>query len=140
MGGASADSMREADPAWRSRDLPPSPQQTYEMSKVTSWLDRNKNQKINQTSMSPLGHTFLITAVINNNETLVAELLKRGAAVNIFAQGKTALHFAVLLGHSNCSALLLKYGADASLRVEQDDSEWTECVNRTPLHAASPSA
>lgn len=63
---------------------------------------------------------------------MVAELLKRGASVNIYAQGKTALHFAVLLGHSNCSALLLRYGADASLRVAEDDSEWTECDGMTP--------
>ena len=68
----------------------------------------------------------------NNHETLVTELLKRGAAVNIYAQGKTALHFAVLLGHSNCSALLLRHGADASLRVAEDDSEWTECDGMTP--------
>ena len=123
---AMAATMRNADPAWRSRDLPPSPNQAYQQSKVISWLDRNKGS-VDTTSMSPLGHTFLITAVVNNHESLVAELLKRGAAVNTYAQGKTALHFAVLLGHSNCSALLLRYGADASLRVMEDDSDWTEC-------------
>ena len=92
---AAAASMREADPAWRSRDLPPSADQAYQMAKLTSWLDRGGN--IDDTRISPKGHSILITAVINNHESLVAELLKRGASVDIYAQGKTALHFAVLL-------------------------------------------
>ena len=124
-------SMREADPAWRNRDLPPTPAQTYQQAKVTSWLNRNP-AGINTTSMSPLGHTFLIQAVIANHETLVADLLQRGAAVDIYAQGKTALHFAVILGHANASALLLRHGADPSLRVAQDDSDWTECDGMSP--------
>ena len=71
--------MREVDPAWRNRDLPPSPLQAYEQAKIISYLDRGGN--IDETRMSGMrGQTFLIASVIANNESLCAELLKRGAA------------------------------------------------------------
>ena len=123
--------MREMDPAWRNRDLPPSPLHTTEYQKITSWIDRGGD--INETRMTKRGHTFLMQACIQNNETLVAELLKRGASTDIYAQGKTALHFACLLGHSNAAALLLQYKADTNLRVAIDDSDYTECDGMTPL-------
>ena len=82
--------MRESDPAWRSRDLPPTPAMAYSKAKILSWLDRGGN--IDETRMDKdRGHTFLMQAVIANNEELVADLLYRGANVHIKAQGKAAL-------------------------------------------------
>lgn len=118
--------MRESNPAWRGRDLPPTPAMTYQQSKVTAWLDRGGN--IDETRMDKeRGHTFLISAVIANNEDLVAELLRRGASVDIKAQGKNALHFACVLGHSSCVRLLLLHGSSPEVRVDQDNSDYTEC-------------
>ena len=123
--------MRESDPAWRNRDLPPSPQHTKDMQKICSYLDRGGN--INDTRIDKVrGHTFLIQAVIQNNETLTAELLTRGADANIVCQGKAALHFACILGHSNCAALLLNKGADPMMRVAIDDTDYTECDGLSP--------
>jgi ankyrin repeat protein len=121
---------RESDPAWRNRDLPPSPNQAYQMAKILSWIDRGGS--VNDTGMDKQrGHSFLMSATINNNESLVAELLKRGANTDLYAQGKTALHFAAILGHSNCSALMLQRGARTDLRVAVDDSDHTECDGMT---------
>ena len=123
---------RETDPAWRSRDLPPSPNQAYTLSKIVSWLDRGGN--INETRMDKeRGQSFLIQAAVNNHESLVAELLRRGADVNLYARGKNALHFAAVLGHSNVTALLLRAGADWNLRVAEDNSDYTECDGMTAL-------
>ena len=82
--------MREADPAWRSRDLPPSPLMSYDMAKVISWLERGGD--INETRIPGYrGRTMLVKAVIDNNETLVAELCNRGAVIDVYdAQGKNA--------------------------------------------------
>ena len=124
--------MRESDPAWRARDLAPTPQLAYQMVKILSWLDRGGN--IDETRMDKeRGHTFLIQAVCMNNEDLVAELLKRGASVDIKAMGKTALHFAAVHGHSSCARLLLQYGASPSVRVDVDDTDYTECDGMTAL-------
>ena len=124
--------MRESNPAWRSHDQPPSPAMMLRAAQITDWLDRGGN--INETRMDKdHGHSFLIQACIANNEELVAELLKRGAAVDLKAQGKAALHFATILGHSNCALLLLQNGATPTLRVDQDDTDYTECDGMTSL-------
>ena len=74
--------MRECNPAWRNRDLPPSPQLAYTHSKVCSWLDRNP-KGVDETRMDKeRGHTFLMQAVIANNEELVAELILRRLAMS----------------------------------------------------------
>ena len=113
---------------------------TYNHTKVCSWLDR-PGSNINETRMDKeRGHTFLIQAVIANNEDLVAELLKRGAAVDIKAQGKAALHFAAVLGHSSCARMLLEYGASPTQRVDQDDTDYTECDGMTALEIVTEKA
>ena len=128
-----------------------------------------------RSSLSPVrsprrGHTFLISAVTSNNEWLVDELLTRGASVDYKAAGKTALHYACVLGHASCarrvssdthanrsgrehaqcpahsacplsprtallvrSSQLLQYGASPTLRVDVDESEYTECDGMTAL-------
>lgn len=129
---SSGGGVREANPQWRSRDLPPSPTMAYTQAKVLSWVDRGGD--INESRMDKeRGHTFLIAAVVNNNETFVAELLRRGAACDIKAQGKTALHFAAVLGHASCARLLLQHGASTALRVDEDNTDYTECDGMTAL-------
>lgn len=123
---------REQDAGWRSRDLPPTPTQQYEQEKVLSWLNTHAKE-INTTAMSDKGHTFLIMACISNNESLVYQLVNRGAALDIKAKGKTALHYACLLGHVQCAKHLLDAGADLSVRVDIDDSDYTECDGMTCL-------
>ena len=131
--GTAAAGMRESNPAWRNRDLPPTPAMEYTKAKVISWLNRNPNSVDDARMDKVRGHTFLIAAVNSNNEELVAELLARGASVDIKAQGKAALHFAAVHGHSNCARLLLQYGASTSLRVDVDDTDYTECDGMTAL-------
>ena len=72
--------------------MPPSPQQAYQMAKVLSWLDRNKTTPsgpaVDTTSMSPLGHTFLITAVIvclsNWHRTLLLFISLKCSAIVLY--------------------------------------------------------
>lgn len=94
------------------------------MAKVLSWLDRGGD--INCTTVSRLGFTLLIEACVNNHECLVSELVKRGADINMKAKGKTALHYSVLLVHPNCAKPLLDAGARTDIRVDIDDSDFTE--------------
>ena len=132
-----------SNPAWRSRDLPPSPQLSEKMLKVTDWLNRGSAGRYiravddprykDQAGDHARGHTFLMQAVISNNEELVAALLARGADPNQKAGGKSALHFAAILGHSNAVKLLLLYGASTTLRVDEDDTDYTECDGLTAL-------
>ena len=70
--------MRESNPAWRSRDLPPSPQLSEKMLKVTDWLNRGSAGRYiravddprykDQAGDHARGHTFLMQAVISNND------------------------------------------------------------------------
>ena len=60
-------------------------------------------------------------------------LLARGADPNQKAGGKSALHFAAILGHSNAVKLLLLYGASTTFRVDEDDTDYTECDGLTAL-------
>ena len=138
-GGGGKSGMRETDPAWRSRDLPPSENMLYAQRKIVDWLDRGGN--INTTAMDKeRGHSFLIAATINNNESLVAELLRRGAEVDLKAQGKAALHFAAVLGHASIAEYLIQYGASTSLRVDVDDTDYTECDGMTALEIVEEKA
>ena len=129
------DGMRESDPAWRNRDLAPTVAMQNQMAKVLSWLNRGGD--IDDGRMDKVrGHTFLMQATVSNNEDLAAELLRRGASVDIKAQGKTALHLAAVLGHSSIARMLLEYGASPSLRVDVDDTDYTECDGMTALEIA----
>ena len=110
----------------------------YEFAKVTSWLDRNGD--INTTHLSSSGHTLLMLATMCDHEALVAELLKRGAKTDIKANGKAALHLAATMGHPKCMKLLLEYGADAALRVDIDDTEFTENDGLSSLEIIEKSA
>lgn len=128
--------QREADPIWRKRrPVPPSPSQAYQQAKVLSWIDSCNDRKkaADDTRLDPSGHTFLIRACIENHESLVAELLKRGASLDLKAKGKTALHYACVFAQVNCAKLLLHAGADTRIRVDVDDSEYTECDGMTAL-------
>lgn len=128
--------QRESDPVWRKRrPIPPSPSHAYQQAKVLSWVDScaDKKAACDNTGMDPSGHTFLMRACLDNQESLVAELLKRGSTVDLKAKGKTALHFACIMAQVNCATLLLHAGADVSIRVDEDDSDYTECDGMTPL-------
>ena len=105
------------------------------MSQVLSWLDRGGD--IDTTKVTRLGHTLLIEACINNHECLVAELVRRGANLDIKAKGKNALHYSVLLAHPNCAKPLLDAGARTDIRIDVDDSDHTECDGMTALESAS---
>jgi hypothetical protein len=107
MSEAAQGYSREQDPGWRCRDLPPSPAQQLEQAKVLSWLDHNRGDINCTTASGKRGHTFLIAACLSNNESLVYELTKRKAALEIKAAGKTALHYACLLAHVACAKHLL---------------------------------
>ena len=122
---------REDDAAWSAVDIPPTASQQYFLSKVLSYLDRGGD--INCTSLSPVGHTLLMSACINNHEVLVAELVARGAALDVKAKGKTALHFSCLLAHPNCAKPLLDSGARTDIQVDEDDTDYTECDGMTAL-------
>ena len=125
---ASTAGGREDDPGWK-RDLPPNETQQYQLAKVNAFLDRGGDP--NCTTISPLGHTILVTACINNHECLVAELVRRGAKLDVKAKGKTALHYACLLAHPNCAKILLDGGARTDIRVDQDDTDFTEADGMT---------
>jgi ankyrin repeat protein len=119
---------REDDPGWK-RDIPPNETQQYELAKVCAFLDRGGD--VDCTTVSPLGHTMLVTACINNHECLVAELVRRGGALDVKAKGKTALHYACLLAHPNCAKILLDAGARTDIRVDEDDTDFTEADGMT---------
>ena len=53
--------------------------------------------------------------------------------MEIKAKGKTALHYACLLGHVTCAKHLIDAGADLEVRVDVDDSDYTECDGMSPL-------
>ena len=105
--------------------------QAYHQNKITSWLDRGGD--INVTSFSKHGHTMLMTACIQNHEALTEELLRRGAAVDLKAGGKTALMHAATMGNARCVQLLLEAGADPLISADVDDSDYTENDGLTPL-------
>ena len=122
---------RDDDVAWYGRDVPPSVTQLTRMGKVISWIDRGGD--INTTSISQYKFTLLIEACIHNHESLVAELVKRGANLDMKAKGKTALHYAVLNVHPNCAKPLLDAGARTDIRVDVDDSDFTEADGMTAM-------
>ena len=105
--------------------------QAYHLEKVISWLDRGGN--VNETRLSKKGHTLLISASIQNHEKAVAELLRRGADPNIKGGGKTALVHAVAMANRGCVELLLRGGARTDIRVDVDDSDYTENDGMSPL-------
>ena len=72
-------------------------------------------------------------ACIQNHADLTRELCQRGADVNLKAGGKTALMHAAAKENPECVEILLGFGADASLRADVDDSEFTEYDGLTPL-------
>ena len=74
-----------------------------------------------------------MAACINNHESLVYELIKRGADMELKTKGKTALHYACLLGHVTCAKHLIDAGANLTTRVDVDDSDYTECDGMAPL-------
>lgn len=73
------------------------------------------------------------TACINNHVDLVAELVRRGASLDTKAGGKTALHFCATFGHPKCAQILLQGGARADIRVDVDNSDFTENDGLTAL-------
>ena len=96
----------------------------YKMDKVICWLNRGGD--VNCTSFSTQGHSILMTACVQDHAELTAELLRRGANPDTKTNGKTALHHAVKMGHPKCVKLLLEAGADPLIRVDVDNSEFTE--------------
>ena len=60
-------------------------------------------------------------------------LVKRGANLDMKAKGKTALHYAVLNVHPNCAKPLLDAGARTDIRVDVDDSDFTEADGMTAM-------
>ena len=106
--------------------------QAYHMSKITSWLDRGGD--VNETSFSKQGHTFLMQACVQNHEALVCELIRRGADLDYKGRvGKTALILAATFGNDGCVSQLLRAGANPLLRVDEDDTEYTENDGMTAL-------
>jgi len=128
---AAAVLSREDNIAWQSRDVPPTQVQEYALAKTKDWLDAGGD--INCTTVTAMGHTLLIKACIDNHEVLVAELVKRGAKLDIKAKGKSALHFCCLLTHPSCAKPLLDAGARLDIRVDEDDTEFTECDGMTAM-------
>ena len=72
-------------------------------------------------------------AAINNHAELVQELVRRGADLDMKAGGKNALHFAATFGHPKCAQALLDGGASPGIRVDVDDTEFTENDGLTAL-------
>ena len=106
--------------------------QAYHMAKIKSWL--NNGGDINTTSFSKLGHTMLQTACVENHEALVTELLQRGASVDFKGRGgKTALIYGTIFANTGCVELLLRYGADPTIRTDVDDTDFTEFDGMTAL-------
>ena len=103
----------------------------YKREQIMSWLDRGGD--VNVTSFSKQGHTMLMTACIADHKEIVAELIRRGADLNIKSGGKTSLHHCAALGQSGPARLLLEAGARTDLRVDVDDSEFTENDGLTAL-------
>ena len=103
----------------------------YKKEQITSWLDRGGD--VNVTSFSKHGHTMLMMACISDHKEIVAELIRRGADLNLKSGGKTALHHCAGLGHPGPARLLLEAGARTDLRVDIDDSEFTENDGLTAL-------
>uniref|UniRef100_A0A7S2G5L5 Uncharacterized protein n=1 Tax=Haptolina brevifila TaxID=156173 RepID=A0A7S2G5L5_9EUKA len=75
-------------------------------------------------------------ACINNHQKACAELLRRGADTNIKAGGKTALHHAVIHGYPNLVEMLLRHGARTDIRVDVDESDFTDHDGCTALQIA----
>ena len=106
--------------------------QAYNEAKVTSWLDGGGD--IETTGFSKLGHTMLQMAAIENHESLLGELLRRGAKADHKGRGgKTALMHAATFGNRGCVEKLLRAGADATIRADIDDSDFTENDGLTAL-------
>ena len=100
-------------------------EEAYFKAKVVSWLERGGD--INETRLWKEGHTLLMIACIQNHEALCAELLQRGAALDMKGKGgKTALMHAAIHGNKGCVDMLLQAGARANIRADVDDSDFTE--------------
>jgi ankyrin repeat protein len=71
---------------------------------------------------------------IEGHEKMCEELIKRGANLDDRATGgKSALHLAAIHENKRCVELLLAAGAQANLRVAEDDTDYTECDGMTAL-------
>ena len=105
--------------------------QAFKKVQITDWLDRGGD--VNVTSFSKHGHTMLMMACIKDHADITAELVRRGADLNMKSGGKTALHHCAALGHPACARLLLEAGAKTDIRVDVDDSEFTENDGLTAL-------
>lgn len=120
------------DTAWPGPKTFISEQNAYSLETAKNWLDRGGD--INVTSFSKQGHTLLMMACLRDQADLVAELLSRpGVNINLKVNGKTALHHAATMGNDQCAQLLLDAGADRHIRVDIDDSEFTENDGLTAL-------
>ena len=106
--------------------------QAYHLAQVTSWLDRGGN--IDDPKATRTNHTLLMLSCIEGHEKMCEELIKRGATLNELATGgKSALHLATIHENKRCVELLLAAGAQANLRVAEDDTDYTECDGMTAL-------
>ena len=103
----------------------------YKKEQITSWLDRGGN--VDVTSFSKHGHTMLMMACISDHKEIVQELIQRGANLDLKSGGKTALHHCAALGNAGPARLLIEAGARTDLRVDVDDSEYTENDGLTAL-------
>ena len=106
--------------------------QAYHLAQVTSWLDRGGN--IDDPKATRTNHTLLMLSCIEGHEKMCEELIKRGANLDDRATGgKSALHLAAIHENKRCVELLLAAGAQANLRVAEDDTDYTECDGMTAL-------
>nr|XP_033790223.1 ankyrin repeat domain-containing protein 29-like [Geotrypetes seraphini] len=67
------------------------------------------------------GSTALFKAATKGFSEVIEELLKFSPALGILKNGSTALHAAVLGGHSKSISLLLDAGADPMLRNKENE-------------------
>ena len=69
------------------------------------------------------GWTPLFHAVINQNSDMITRLIEIGAFVNAQSySGNTALHVATGRGYSDIVRLLMRYGADMSVKNTHRDT------------------
>jgi hypothetical protein len=101
----------------------------FERSIVAASINRTINISSVIHPVYPGQLTPLHYACIRGNIMLVADLVRKGAKINVSDTGGfTALHVAAINGHTDIAAFLIEHGADLEARNNDDSTPLLEAV------------